>query len=502
MYGIYGGVVLVATLHAIGWFHISFFEASAFFVILAAMICIAVVVQGDSPTRADAFWASRPLQPSAVASAKIVQVGIIIAIALVGQIISMFSRGVPDLVAHFIPAMIGTFGLWILAALAAAVVTKELQGAIVAFIGMAVLFGIALSSGGMSPTLTSSWRVPLAVAEAALALVTLYVMYHSRDRRLPLVVAGCVACMGPLIMLMPNPSPARQGTIVTPNAPRQLRASFEDSVNFDSREIRIHVAVDGVSNAQHATLSETSVAFTLTNGEVVYIAQQFYVPITLGDSIVTPQPLRWFSHGAQPFVGILALHPTDVERSQLARGVRHVSINGTVVVHDQQYVATMPLREQEQLRVANRRVLVDSVIHGGNDITARLFISVPERSEEQQQDAYDPYMNNTPRFALVNDVRHEAITANSTSTSISNFWLVMPGMMLTEQSVSLTLRKAQQQATVMTASPRRSMSYTAAFEAVEISPAIDDAWLRDAKLLMFDWKFRAKYRVRAEVNVQ
>ncbi len=49
------------------------------FVVLAVLIS-AVVVQADSPSRSDAFWASRPLHPLAVLMAKAATLGVFLVV--------------------------------------------------------------------------------------------------------------------------------------------------------------------------------------------------------------------------------------------------------------------------------------------------------------------------------------------------------------------------------------------------------------------------------------
>src|SRR5690242_1633466 len=65
-------------------------------ILVLGCLMTAIFVQGDSPTRADAFWLTRPLHPSAVLAAKLLLVGtIIVGVPMLGQatVLSLFRIG-------------------------------------------------------------------------------------------------------------------------------------------------------------------------------------------------------------------------------------------------------------------------------------------------------------------------------------------------------------------------------------------------------------------------
>src|SRR5689334_1005508 len=86
-------LVAVATMRAMllaGSGHeSSLFSITAIVLLLFACVVSAVLVQGDSPGRTDAFWRSRPFRPSAILGAKLlVIVTLIVGIPLLGEILA------------------------------------------------------------------------------------------------------------------------------------------------------------------------------------------------------------------------------------------------------------------------------------------------------------------------------------------------------------------------------------------------------------------------------
>ena len=95
----YVALVALATIRAALYLTIgnasSVFSATMPLVVLLGCIVGAVVVQGDPPTRADAFWLSRPFRASAMLAAKLLVVAIAIALPLLGEAIGLASFAVP-----------------------------------------------------------------------------------------------------------------------------------------------------------------------------------------------------------------------------------------------------------------------------------------------------------------------------------------------------------------------------------------------------------------------
>ena len=177
--------------------------ATAF--LLAGLLLVAFLVQGDSPARTDAFWVPRPLSPSAVFVAKVALAGfLLVALPLVWEVAAIgihhiWSGAVVETVARSV--LVQTALLAAVAVVAA--LTPDLRTLVVAF--LVAVFGwsggsalIRQATGGMSmgggagpaPLVAIAWLV------GGLALVGY--QYRVRDTRhtLRVFAVPAVLCLG------------------------------------------------------------------------------------------------------------------------------------------------------------------------------------------------------------------------------------------------------------------------------------------------------------------
>jgi len=69
-------------------------DVSLFLVVLVGMLAAGLLIQADSPTRADAFWASRPFDPTAVLASKALCTLLVLVVpALIAQAAVLVANG-------------------------------------------------------------------------------------------------------------------------------------------------------------------------------------------------------------------------------------------------------------------------------------------------------------------------------------------------------------------------------------------------------------------------
>ncbi len=156
--------------------------------VLFGMIVVASLVQCDSPIRADAFWASRPLDPAAVLSAKFTLTVIaVIGIPLLGELIALITNATPrsELPAAIV-ASAWAYWKWLLLALVIGAVTTDLKSFLVALISI--------------PTVVFLWAW-IRAGETARVLLTSVNGAHYPLRDWALVVAGMLGCIALLAQL-------------------------------------------------------------------------------------------------------------------------------------------------------------------------------------------------------------------------------------------------------------------------------------------------------------
>ena len=142
---VYVSLVAVAAARVTDWWSASrVLEMAMFLVVIAGVVLVATLIQNDSPIRADAFWATRPLAPTAVLLAKILLVVVIVVglpVAAQAFAISSFDIHGAALVRRLFTAT-SEYARWLLIALALASLTKDLKSLIVMFVCIPVALGI------------------------------------------------------------------------------------------------------------------------------------------------------------------------------------------------------------------------------------------------------------------------------------------------------------------------------------------------------------------------
>ncbi len=181
---------------------------TSLFVMLLGSVIAASLVLADSPSRADAFWVSRPLHPAAVLGAKLLGVALlIVGVGLVGQLAAIIALGFDARTATGMlldGAM--SYSIWLLAAMVIAAQVRNLQRFLLAL--LVYLFASSLVSGFVyrwSSDVPALWAATTwEVCWAGLVVALLAASYRARDngrRILRLSVALALAlAVAPLVL--------------------------------------------------------------------------------------------------------------------------------------------------------------------------------------------------------------------------------------------------------------------------------------------------------------
>ncbi len=176
-----------------------------------AVFISAVVVQADSPSRSDAFWASRPLHPMAVLMAKGVTLAVfLLAIPLVGEVMLLSQHAVSpaEMVPMLAESLASQAGIVVAAATLAAL-TANLSAFFMVGLGAGVA---AAAVGGVIDTVLGNTFDTLAPVEMlvpvlVLGLAVLAHQYSSRNLRRSFVGATLGVSSG-----WPSSAPPVSGT--------------------------------------------------------------------------------------------------------------------------------------------------------------------------------------------------------------------------------------------------------------------------------------------------
>ncbi|MEE8147932.1 MAG: hypothetical protein V3T24_10030 [Longimicrobiales bacterium] len=156
----------------------------AYMMLVALAILISgLVVQADSPSRSDAFWASRPLHPLAVLTAKGATLGLfLLGIPLVAEAVVLWDHAVPpgEIAPMLAEALVAQGGIVVAAATVAAL-TANLSAFFMLFVGIGVvLAGIVDMFPNGFQTLAP---VEIFAPAAVLGVAVLAYQYSSRNLR-------------------------------------------------------------------------------------------------------------------------------------------------------------------------------------------------------------------------------------------------------------------------------------------------------------------------------
>lgn len=469
----YAGVVAEATASAVGWGAFapgapSLWSSAP---VLLGMAVAALLVQADSPARADAFWATLPLRPSAVCAAKLlVAVTVLLALPLLGQLAGLLAHAVaPADVPGLLAESALTYGAWLCLAAVAAALTPDFRGfvvaAILAALGWAVgsqvvwWLGGASAAGGAPPPLL----VP-AVATGG-ALLLLGHQYLTRDVRRGAWIAGLlggVVLVLPLLAARPVRSvPAAAGAV--PDHLRRVALGIYEVRLRGGSETEVMLRVDGGSEHHVDVLVSPVVRVRMADGSAVAVAaEDHHVRQTL--SFAQPADgFRWL--GERPSSGTMIV-PVSValpaaQRAAIAEGSARLALEGRVEVQEPRLRAALPLRAGAAAAGGGRRMRVVGVQAWGEGVAVELQESsvAPSRSFARADDPHGPRS-----FALVNRERGEALALGPGSRTGNRSGLVLPGPGAQVQTWQLTSQLPD-----------------------DSGVRIGADWLERAHLLLFDW---------------
>lgn len=489
---VYVALVAIGGAHAAGvWPAARLLEVPMFLVVIAGMVLVAMLVQSDSPGRVDAFWATRPLQPTAVLLAKMLTaIVVVLGLALVAQAFALSSFDLHGMaLARRLPTAAIAYARWLVVAMVLAALTKDLKAFVVALVAVPLLVTNAIPSavwrwlfadGGSADGGGNAGpgAAPLLVAWIGIAgcVALLFWFYHQRDRGRLARVAGAIAAACAVLIALGAPSipPADAGPGVA------SRVGVEISMPphaIDSADIRLDVRATGVPPGQRVTLREASAEVELSDGTLLTvlanpaIVELGFVRPTIANSV-------WLTTNRDSIFGMrLFLRPDSTQRIKLARGVKRIVVTGRVWAAQSRIAGSLPLVAGASLTSPGKRVTMQSWSHTGGHAEVHLGVlnlPVPGTRGLTIAGAASPV-----EYALVNDKRAGAAQLQPRGASNGPGWLVLPGDGVANSSLTLDTR-------ILGSAPIASL---------------DDRWFDDARVWVVDWLPLGSYPVRAELTL-
>ncbi len=494
---VYAAFVVFAAVRAIWlWSPSGPVEMAMFLVVIAGLVLVGVVVQSDSPTQTEMFWATRPFSPVAVLLSKILIITLIVAgLPVVGQALALSSFDIhgPALT-HRLATAAWAYARWLIVALALAALTKDIKTFVVAIVSLSiatavgtdlwesvVLHGIPIDAQPNSMEM-SSWRVIAWLGIAGCAALPFW-LYAKRDRGWRSLVVGAliIACgfgdvlIGALGSDASPPSGAPRG-----ETPRNaIQIAFPPGVSLNPNEIRLEVRVASAQPGQRLTLSGPQAELLLADGSKLRIPTN---PPILELGLTRPASLdnsTWLvPNRDSAIVRTLIVRPELVQQRLLAKSIKSITISGRLVASTPRVIGNLDLSAGSRLAAPGRRVSVagGSEANGAAELNLNA-IELPTVGAQRWSQVFTG--SGVVSFALVNAARHEALPMTVRGTGGGASWLVLPGDQVVTTSLYLDTRDA------FAGQPS----------------TIDFPWFAGARLWLIDWLPVESYPVRAELAV-
>jgi hypothetical protein len=461
---------------------------------ILGLVASVSLLQSDSPTRANAFWASRPLSPSAVLGAKLAVVVIaIIGLPLIGVAIGLTSLDTSSVRTTSLVARCALpYGEWALAVLVVGALTEDLRGAAVALIAIllgAILTLAAFSKGSAENTSPGPSETASLIALAVFTVVVvmgsialLAFLYRTRAKRPAtwIAVALATSCLvfASFAQVALNARPRVQDG-GTASLVLQLQPSDTGAWRHAARSLVVPVAPSPRSRIDDRTdFRSDSVWIELLDGKQVNVDGVTKATMTLGPPPLGA-PVRWLGGAGEQSRGYLNVEPQPGVRGAIGNNARSVSVAGIVTSLQSRPIASLPLRIGESVVHDGRRIVIYGFSHDAD--SANVWIELSTVPRDQVLPIDDWTSTDNLRFALVNDARSEALMLRYWGGHSESGGLVLPWTQI---------------------QTRFSQFKSGTQDGPSHIVPLDDAWYKGARLVALEWSVVRRFRARGEVALR
>lgn len=459
-------------------------------VLLLAAICTAVAIQTDSPYRADAFWATRPLTRTAVVTAKFAYIVLVlVGIGVAGQAAALLlgygvtAAGLASLIGESALA----FGGMLVGAALVAAFTPNLQS----YLLVSALLLIAYNVIGMSLTLamhgpaadTTRLALPIGFALDLIPLVVVAHMYRTRSRKLgiwaqvflfiaSLVVIPLLSMPAPAAVYAEHEPPAH---VATP----ALGAWLDPRFNHGTKDLTVYAQLDSPSQEHRYVLAGSHAELRYPDGMAVRVPIEH---LTYLNRPALPHlaGTRWrhASSGYRPtgpaaYETAIPLELSPEQWRAISNGEARLVIQGRIEVLERRMRLSVSLARGGVAFNSGQRLRVLSVNTVGETVQLEVSRSRVGRAEPWQA---DPPAFDESEYALINRALNEALALRRGAGNGTGLGLVIPG----------------------TDGFRRTVRLSAQWPASGHNAVDGASWLDGAELLRFEWHSVGSYPVSIE----
>jgi hypothetical protein len=407
----YCALVVFALAQALGWVG----GGSIFTALLLswyAATFVAIAIQADSPYRPDAFWATRPLDRTALFGSKVAFAAVLGAIGLIGQ--AVFYR------AHQLPAddliqLIATDALLLagimMSGMLLGAVTPNLSTFLAAGVGLLVAqtviaqyvaYEIYKAGGDELSTQRVLPRIVFLLIELGIVLY----FYRSRSRGVWLYASYWILGLLVGVLLIPKNLVAKRDTLEAPAAMRFTLEVWQDTSQFrsNSQDITL-VHRFGGESSRYAYVLRAITELQSVSGRVSQIRG-----LGSNTELITPKPPQlasasWRIEGSRTPRSFAHSVTVTPEQRRVWQGEQStMRVRGVIEIFEPYVTGQSPLVIGGAISSPGERIRILSVDPNNEDFLS-LNISRVVRSSEPGRHAFSHIFE----FGLINTETNEAI---------------------------------------------------------------------------------------------
>lgn len=433
------------------------------------MFVVCILVQGDSPIRADSYWATRPLSPSAVVLAKVVTVAVAVMLpGVVGQLIVYLWYGTPrDTIPSLIAQAEGVNGVLFLIAMSVAALTANVTSFLLTGLALIVADLVGGSLQGShhpslflpGPAIDLANAVPIVLWVAA--MVYLYRTRNATRGRQVAAAAMVATLILPTTTAIGHPAPPPPS--VAPALPITV-TWMGISVRDSGTSVQCRIASTDSTGAL-LVLSYASGYLERNDGRVESLDVQgggldvaLNAPkLELGASV------RWMrDQGGLRQSDVVTLNLTEDQAGALRRGEARLRITGDLNEERARVNWVLPLHHGANVKGNGSRFQFDQIVS-----VSRPLLMVNAATVGWATFATGAWGADRVAFVLVNQARQEAVRMRPVGWAEED-----PILFSLPFGATLSRMTLEEQVD-------RPADFTA--------PVIDAHWMQGAQLEILDW---------------
>ena len=502
-------VVALATMSALRWFGAyNYFDAGMLFVVGLGMLLLASLVQADSPTRPDAFWAIHPHRPSAMMAAKMLSATVLIMLpALLGQCaaLSLLAADAGTM-SRMLADAAAAYGAWLVFALVISAITPDMRTFILVVIATPIVLLIAAGLFFHNvPAVSIGTQAQTGIAGAVGGLLLVTLLYRTRSRARHTWIAAFVVAASSAFAMFGPPTAPRTQSLRNPSPADSAVLRFTLGAVKELTEgrtgIEIRVGVDHVKEGERITFTPTLARIMLVGGKAVTVSMRQGELLVISTKVVVGRGITAAPNiMGQRLVSAFTIELPAQQGRLEARDLASVILEGTAHATASSIVGSIPARQGASFAVSGTRIAVDHIRTTPDTQIAMNVRSIPGADARRQFN----YGNTGFGAALVDTSRQTArmLFNDGGFATGAGSGVVLPGNDILSEIILLRFVQPNygQMMSEGIAMSSVGVSRGVGVSSTDVEERPDAPWLRNAVLTVVRWIPVGSYRVNARVR--